>query len=51
MIWDESTLVVERRNREHATNAIMTQLAVLSVLSKDGTREFKKSIKKLNDDG
>lgn len=51
MVWDESQLVVERLNRDHATSATLMQLAVVSVLSKDGAREFKKTIKKLNDNG
>lgn len=51
MVWDEARLVVERRNSEHATNSVLMQLAVLSVLSKDGQREFKKTIKRLNDSG
>lgn len=51
MVWDEAALVVERRNREHATNATLMQLAVVSVLSKEGRKEFKNVIKRLNDSG
>jgi len=51
MVWDEARLVVERRNREHATNAILTQLAVASILSKDGRKEFTKTVKRLNESG
>lgn len=51
MVWDEARLVVERKNGDHSTNAILTQLAVLSVLSKDGAKEFKKIVNRLNDSG
>lgn len=51
MVWDESRLAVERRNSEFATTAVLTQLAVVSVLSKDGRKEFKKTIRRLNDSG
>lgn len=51
MVWDEARLAVERQNGHHATTAILTQLAVVSVLSKDGRKEFKKTIRRLNDSG
>jgi len=51
MVWDEAQIVVERINGFHATQAILTQMAVISVLSKDGSKEFKKAIKRLNDSG
>lgn len=51
MVWDEARIIVERQNGAHATTAILTQLAVVSVLSKEGQREFKKTIKRLNDSG
>ncbi|MFA7168142.1 MAG: hypothetical protein WC096_04510 [Sphaerochaetaceae bacterium] len=43
--------MVERRNRDHATNATLMQLAVVSVLSKEGRKEFKNVINRLNDSG
>lgn len=51
MVWDEAKLVVERRNRAHATDAMLIQLAVGSVLSKKGAQEFSKQIKRLNGSG
>jgi len=51
MVWDEARLVVERHNGAHATQAVLVQLAVASVLSKDGAKEFKKTISRLNDSG
>lgn len=48
MVWDEAKLVVERRNRAHATDALLVQMAVASILSKDGAKEFSKKIKGLS---
>ena len=47
MVWDEATLVVERQNANHATQAVLTQLAVSSMLSKKGGKEFKRVLKEL----
>jgi hypothetical protein len=51
MVWDESRLAVERINRFHATQAVLTQQAVASILSRDGQKEFKKTITGLNENG
>lgn len=51
MVWDEAKLVVERRNRQFATEALLTQLAVASLLSKKEAKEFSKQIKRLNGSG
>jgi len=51
MIWDEARLVVERLNGAYATEAILVQSAIASALSKDGAKEFKKTISRLNDSG
>ena len=51
MVWDECQLVVERQNRAHATEATLVQLAVSSILSKDGAKEFRKTLKRLNESG
>lgn len=50
-VWDECRLVVERHNGAHATQAVLVQLAVASILSKDGAKEFKKTINRLNESG
>lgn len=52
MVWDEAELVVERVNRNNATNAVLMQMVVASVLSpKKGGAAFAKTIKRLNGDG
>lgn len=51
MVWDEARLAVERINRFHATQAVLVQQAVSSILSKDGAKEFKKTITGLNNHG
>lgn len=51
MVWDESRLAVARINGFHATQAILVQLAISSALSKEGAKEFKKSIQRLNESG
>lgn len=47
MLWFEAELVVTRLNAEDATRAILLQQAVSSILSKDGAKNFRKSITKL----
>lgn len=49
MIWDEVTLVVERKNRDHATTAVLLNLAVSAVLSEKAGKNFEKQIKKLEE--
>jgi hypothetical protein len=51
MVWDESRLVVERLNGLQKTEAVLTQMAVVSVMSKDGAKEFKKVLARLDDGG
>ena len=47
MIWDEVSLVVDRKNRDHATTAILLNLAVSAVLSEKAGKNFSKQIEKL----
>lgn len=49
MLSNEAAIVVNRLNREHATNAVLTQMAVSSVLSKKAGKQFEKRIKQLNE--
>ncbi len=51
MLWVESQLVVERLNQQAATQAVLLQLAVGSILSKKTGSEFKKTLKKLSPNG
>lgn len=46
-VWDESEIVTERMNNMVATEAVLTQLAISSVLSKKAHKEFDKALKKL----
>lgn len=50
MIWDETRLVRERTEGLLATEAVLTQMAVSSVLSEKAGKEFNKMIKKLSGD-
>lgn len=50
MVWDEAQIVVDRLNGMETTRAIMTQMAVASLLSAKGGKEFRKLIKGLNRD-
>lgn len=47
MIWDEVQLVTERLNGLEASRAVLTQLAVSSVISKEAGTEFRKAVDKL----
>jgi hypothetical protein len=47
MVWVEAELVAERENRRIATEAVLTQMAVSSVISKQAGKEFRKVIKRL----
>lgn len=51
MVWEEATLVVERMNREAASDKVLLQLAAGSLLSKDAGRQFKKTLKELTKNG
>lgn len=49
-VYREAEFVVERLNREAATNFSLMQLTIGSVLSKKAGTEFKKQMKKLGGD-
>lgn len=51
MVWEESTLVVERMNHEAASNMALLQLAAGSLLSKEAGKQFKKTLKELTKNG
>ena len=51
MVWDEAMLVVERMNREAASNTALLQMAAGSLLSKDAGRQLKKTLKELLGNG
>lgn len=51
MVWDEATLVVERMNREAASNTALLQLAAGSLLSKEAGKQLKKTLKELLNNG
>lgn len=44
---DEASLVVERVNNSHATQATLLQMAVSGVLSKKANKAFQEQIKSL----
>jgi len=48
LVWVEASIVVDRVNRFHATQAALTQLAVASILSKDAQKELKEQIERLS---
>lgn len=50
-VWEEASIVTQRVNRVIATEALALQITVLSVMTKDGQKEFKKLIKRLTDGG
>jgi hypothetical protein len=49
MVWDEARIVVDRDNGMEATRAVLLQLAVSSVLSKEGGKAFREQIEKLTE--
>jgi len=49
-VWDESNLIVKRHNSQEATRAILLKMAVSSVLSKEGGKQFDKMIKRMTGD-
>lgn len=49
MLWRETKLVRERVNRDLANTAILTQMAVASVLSKEGGKAFQKQIRSMTE--
>ena len=48
MLSDEAGLVVARTNGYLATQAVLFQMAVSSILSKDAGKAFNKRVKKLS---
>lgn len=44
MLFDEARLVAERLNQNHATSAVLLQLAVGGLLDKDANAVFQKSV-------
>ena len=51
MVWEEALLVVERLNGVAVTEAVFLQMAVSSLFSKQGAKEFSKVVKRLTGDG
>lgn len=51
MVWDEAQIVVDRLNGMEATRAVLIQMAMTTMFSKDGGREFRKLITRLSGDG
>lgn len=47
MLWTETRIVRNRVNREMANTAVLTQLAVSSILSKEAGKAFEKHVKSL----
>jgi len=47
MLWTETRIVRRRVDRDLANNAIFTQLAISSILSKEGGKAFDERVKKL----
>lgn len=50
-VWIEAEIVAQRINRDHATAALLTQLAVSTILSEDAGKTFNERIKELTDGG
>lgn len=50
MLWTEVRFVVRRENKRHATEAILTQMAINSALSAKGGKRFKEQITKMTKD-
>ena len=51
MVWVETDLVTKRINALKHDQALLTQMAVSSLLSKKGVEAFKAALKKLREDG
>jgi hypothetical protein len=49
MVWDEAEIVVERMNQEDASRTVLLQLAAASIISKEGGKLLKKTLKELTD--
>lgn len=50
LLYEEASLVVERKNREDAMHAVYLQCAVATMVSKEAGKEFKNMIGGLLDD-
>ncbi len=50
-VWEEAEIVMDRQNRTMASEAVLLQAAVSSVLSKPAAKEFGRLIKRLNEGG
>lgn len=50
MLWTEVRFAKRRENRRHATDAILTQMAINSALSEKGGKRFKEQITALTKD-
>ena len=50
-VWLEAEIVVRRINNDHATSALLNQMAVSSLFSKEGGQQFSNTIKELTDGG
>ncbi len=48
-LWRETQIVRRRLNREFATNAVLTQLAVASILSQKAAKTFEKRLRDLTE--
>lgn len=46
-LWWETELVRERVNRDLANSAVLTQMAIASVLSEKGGKAFQKHVREL----
>lgn len=49
VVWTEVGIVRTRLNREMASNAVLMQLAISSVLSEKAGKAFQKQVKKLSE--
>ena len=49
MLWQETELVVSRRNQDSVTQATLLRAAAAAVMSKEGAKEFNNLIKRLSD--
>lgn len=50
LVWDEASMVISRINGMMATEAVLLQTAVSSILSKESGEHFNKLVKQLGED-
>lgn len=48
MVFDEANFIVERQNSMIATQVLLQQQAINALLSKNGRKQFTKTLKNLN---